>query len=192
MLQDGAPGRSGTGGGARPGGVRSGDVSLLLLSPAGRSWLPLIVEAPRPAHCIAPCRAAHALPVLTVVVNFAGRPHGGPVAGIALPLEARKVLGPDAFVVRVGCALALRNLDESPLGRRSGWSATGGKIFELPSVHFKRLDLFFREDLSGAADGEANRRHWYPRLIGIGGASIGIRTIQANDTKIGCEDVVLP
>ena len=168
---------------------RSGNLPRLK-TPRPIGWrgseLPSVVESPRPAHGIAPCRAAHALPVLSVVANFAGRPHRGLIVGIALPFEAIKVLAPDPFETSLRFALAVCGLDESLLGRRSGRAAPGGKISQLPSVSLKSLNLFFREDLSGTADDEGSRRHGSSRIARRWRID-GSLTMQLNDSPTDCE-----
>ena len=66
-----------------------------------------------------------------------------------LPGNACKVLAPEAFVRRLRVTLAVRDLDESLLGRCLAVPATGGKVHELASIPLECPNLIFREGGSG-------------------------------------------
>ena len=53
---------------------------------------------------------------------------------LKLQLAACKVLAPEAFVVRLGITLPLRDLDETLLHSRLAWPATSNEVLEDDSV----------------------------------------------------------
>ena len=53
---------------------------------------------------------------------------------LRLQLAARKVLAPEAFVIRLRITLPLRDLDETLLRSRLAWPATSNEVLEDDSV----------------------------------------------------------